>query len=214
MAIIESVNGSAMAVDPVFGAARVSVRPVETTSWISIGVSSGGLTGLPTGSGGIVFALRNLGTNPVMLRRIGIGIVTTTAFTTPQMLTFGLGVARNWTASDSGGTVIALTGNNGKHRSTMANLTSVDCRIAATAALSNGTKTLDANQIAQVAGWSAGQGVAIGGTPSNLFGHDPEDYPLILAQNEGINILNLVGFGTGGVATAIVNCEIAEAAAF
>lgn len=214
MAIIESVGGSAMAVDPGFSAARVSVRPPETTSWISVGATTGALANVSTGSTGLLFSIRNLGANPLMLRRIGMGFVTTTAFTAAQMVGFGLSVARNWTVSDTGGTAIILTGNNGKHRSSMANLTSVDCRLATTATLGNGTKTGDANTIAQVAGWAAGQGVAVVPGANNLFGHDPEDYPLILAQNEGFNILNMVPLGAGGLGTAIVNFEIAEAVVF
>jgi hypothetical protein len=214
MAIIESAGGTAMAVDPGFGAARMSVRPPESTAWLSVGVQTGAMTGISIGTSGLVFAFRNASANPVMVRRIGIGFVTTTAFTTAQMMSFGLIVARGWTASDTGGLAIGLTGNNAKHRSSMAILTSVDARVCVTTALTNGTKTIDANTLAQVGGWSGGQGTTIAPALSNLFGHDPEDYPLVLAQNEGFNIQNLTTMGAAGAGVAFINLEIAEAVSF
>jgi hypothetical protein len=214
MAIIESTGGTAMAVDPGFGAARMTVRPPETTSWVSIGAQTGAMTAVSVGTTGLIFAFRNLATNPVMIRRIGLGFVTTTAFTTAQMMAFGLSFARSWTVSDSGGTAIGLTGNNGKHRSSMGILTSVDARIATTTALTNGTKVLDGNTLAQIGGWSGGQGTMIAPALGNLFGHDSEDYPLVLAQNEGFNIQNLITMGAGGAGVAFVNIELAEAVAF
>jgi hypothetical protein len=214
MAIIESTGGTALAVDAGFGAARVSVRPPESTAWLSVGVQTGALAAISVGTSGLIFALRNLSANPVIVRRAGIGFVTTTAFTTAQMISFGLIVSRGWTASDTAGTAIALTGNNGKHRSSMGILTSVDARVSATTALTNGTKTIDTNTLAQVGGWSAGQGTTIAPTLNNLFGHDPEDYPLVIAQNEGFNIQNLTTMGAGGAGVAFINVEIAEAVAF
>jgi hypothetical protein len=214
MAIIESTVGTAMAVDAGFNAARVSVRPPETTSWLSLGMQTSAMTGVATGTTGLIFALRNLAANPIMIRRVGLGFITSTAFTAAQMVSFGLIVARNWSVSDTGGSIVTLTGNNAKHRSTMGNLTSVDARVSSTAALGNGSKTLDGSTLAQVAGWSGGLGTTIAPALSNLFGHDSEDYPLIIGQNEGINIQNLTAMGAGGAGIAIINLELAEMVAF
>ena len=139
MAIIQSGSavGTALLVDPAFGAARISVRPVDVLGWNSVGAVSGALTGLAAGAA--VFSFRNLSGNPVLVRRLGVGFVTTTAFTAAQMMSFGLIVARSFTTSDTGGTAIALTGSNAKHRTTLATPTSLDCRISTTAALGAGT---------------------------------------------------------------------------
>ena len=48
----------------------------------------------------------------------------------------------------------------------------------------------------------------------NLLSHDAGDYPLVLATNEGFNIMNLVAMGAGGVGTLYVNMEVAEAASY
>ncbi len=167
-------------------------------------------------AGGTVFSFRNIAANPVLVRRVGVGFVCTTGFTAGQELAFGLNVARAFTASDSGGTAIALTGNNAKHRSSLATLTSVDCRIATTAHFTNGTKTSDANDLAVVGGFAptTTTGVVVAPSLNNLLSHDAGDYPLVLAQNEGFNIVNRVAMGAGGVGTLYVNIELAEAASY
>jgi len=125
-------------------------------------------------------------------------------------------VARAFTASDTVGNAIALTGNNCKVRTSLGTLTSVDCRISAAAALTAGTKTLDTNDLGVVGGFAptTTTGVVIAPALSNLFSDDAGDYPIILAQNEGINIMNLTAMGAAGVGTLYVNLEVAEATAY
>lgn len=95
-------------------------------------------------------------------------------------------VARSWTADGSGGSAATLTGNNQKNRTNMATTLLGAARIASTAALTAGTKTLDSQSI--------GQYSATFGTTANtqwvpqfdLFHADPGgESPLILGQNEG-----------------------------
>jgi hypothetical protein len=214
MAIIQSGGAAANAllVDPNFSAARVAVRPMDVLGWNSVGIATGALTGLA--SGAAIFSFRNLAANPILVRRVGVGFVTTTAFTAAQMVSFGLLAARSFTASDSGGTAIALTGSNAKHRTILATPTSLDCRVATTAALTAGTRTVDANTLTVQAGWSGAAGVTIAPALSNLLAHDTGDYPIVLAQNEGLVITNLTALGAGGVGVATVAIEFAEASAF
>lgn len=193
-------------------AIRSSLRPVEAISWNSLGAISGALTGVA--AGGAVFSLRNLSPNLLLIRRVGVGFITTTGFTTAQMVQFGLIVARSFNASDSGGTQIALTGNNAKHRSSLAMPTSADCRISTTAALTAGTKTLDTNTLAVQGGYSGAVGVTLAPAQDNLLQHTPGDYPLVLGLNEGINIQNLLLMGAAGVGSLLVNIEFAEVASF
>lgn len=214
MAIIQSGSaaGTALLVDPNFGAARVTMRPMDTLGWNSVGVVSGSLTGIAANAG--IFSFRNSSSNAVVVRRVGIGFVTTTAFTTAQTVNFGLLVARNFTASDSGGTAIAFTGNNGKHRTSLGTPTSLDCRIATTAALRGGTRTLDANAVGVQAGWSGAAGTTIAPALNNLLSHATGDYPIVLAQNEGLVIANVTAMGAGGAGIATITMEFAEASAF
>jgi len=96
-------------------------------------------------------------------------------------------IARSWTADGSGGTAATLTTNNAKRRTSMGTTLLGAARVASTAALTAGTKTLDAQAIGQ---YSA----AIGTTTSaqwipqtQLFHAGPGiESPIILAQNEGL----------------------------
>ena len=207
--IEDGVSSSILAgVDTTFKALRTTLRPQENLSWNSIGAQSGSITGIA--ANGAVFSLRNIGTNNLIIRRVGCGVFIFTAFTTAQVVDFSLIVARSFTASDTGGTAIALTGNNCKHRTSLATVTNIDCRIATTAALTAGTKTLDTNTIGQTGGWSTGTANVIAPTLNNLFQHDPSDYPLVLATNEGINIQVLTAMGAAGVGRFYANIEFAE----
>lgn len=126
------------------------------------------------------------------------GIVATTAFASGQLSVFAT-IARSWSADGTGGNAITLTGDNNAMRTTMGtSLFSTGARIATTAALGTGTKTLDANNIGQLITHTVAPGVnaapaiqvgAIHGTAGvNLL--DPTvgdgEAPPILAQNEGI----------------------------
>lgn len=98
-------------------------------------------------------------------------------------------IARSWTADGSGGTTLTLAGNNQKMRSSMNTTLVGGARIASTAALTAGTKTLDAQAIGQ---YSAAIGTATSTQwmpQFDLFHVDPGgETPIILTQNEGIVI--------------------------
>lgn len=95
-------------------------------------------------------------------------------------------VARSFTASDSAGTALTLTGNNGKLRTSMGTTLVTDIRASATAALTAGTRTLDTQPFGQLSlafGTAASVQYA-GQTP--LLGEDVGPTPpLVLLQNEG-----------------------------
>lgn len=211
MAVIEGATTGALAeVDPLFDAMRVSLRPMEANGWLSIAAMSGAVTAIAANAA--VFSFRNISANPVAVRRVGLGFICTTGFTAAQQLNWGLKVARAFTASDTVGTAIALVANNGKLRTSHNTFTSVDCRISAAAALGAGTKVLDTNDLGIAGAYApaATAGVLLAPQSSNLLSHDAGDHPLILAQNEGFNIMNLTLMGAVGVGTLYVNLELAE----
>lgn len=205
-------SGVDVDVDTTFKAMRVSLRPAEVTGWNSIGAQSGAVT--TAAAAGALFSLRQIASTLLIVRRVGCGFVTTTAFTTPQRVDYGLIGARAFSVSDSGGTAITVTGNNGKMRTSLATPTSIDCRIATTGALTAGTKTLDTNTMSQVAGWVGAVGAGISPSLNNLHQHDAGDYPLVLAQNEGLNIQNITLMGAAGVGQFYANVEFAEASSY
>lgn len=96
-------------------------------------------------------------------------------------------IARSFTASDSAGTALTLTGNNGKLRTSMGTTLVTDLRASATAALTAGTRTLDTQPIGQR---SFTFGTATSVEYANqviLFGEDiGPTMPVVLAQNEGL----------------------------
>ena len=212
MAGIESPStGVGLEIDTAFKAARASLRPMDGLSWMLVAGRSGALTGATANSA--LFSFRNLSANPVIVRRVGIGFVCTTAFTAAQELAWGLKVARAFTASDTGGTQIALTGNNCKARTSLALPSSTDCRISSSGALTAGTKVLDTNDLGVAGAYAGAVGASVMAN-NNLLSPETGAYPLVLAQNEGFNIMNLVAMGAGGVGTIYVNVELVEAAAY
>lgn len=192
--------------DSTFGALRVNLRPVEVINWNSFGLVSGALTGVA--ASGAVFAFRNTGANPMLIRQVWIGFATTTAFTAAQALTYGLFKANNYSASDTGGTAYYVAGAN-KHRNSFTNIVSApDIRISSTAALSAGTRTVEASAVGTALGTSNGVGTTM--QKAQLIDHDAGDYPFYIAQNEGFVINNLIAMGAAGVIQLHVNMEFAE----
>lgn len=94
--------------------------------------------------------------------------------------------ARSWTADGSGGNAATLTGSNCKQRTSMGTTLLGAARIASTAALTAGTKTLDAQALGQYSA-AFGTGTSIQWIPQfDMFHIDPGgEHPLVLAQNEG-----------------------------
>jgi len=95
-------------------------------------------------------------------------------------------VARSWTADGSGGSAATITGNNAKQRTSMGATLLGASRIASTAALGAGTKTLDTQAVSQYSA-AFGTGTSVQWVPQfDLFHADPGgESPLVFAQNEG-----------------------------
>lgn len=98
-------------------------------------------------------------------------------------------IARSWTADGSGGSAATLTTNNNKRRTSMGTTLVGAARIASTAALTAGTKTLDSQAIGQYSA-AIGTGTSVQWIPQfKLFEGEPGiESPLIFAQNEGFVI--------------------------
>jgi hypothetical protein len=96
-------------------------------------------------------------------------------------------IARGWTADGSGGTALTVTGNNQKLRTSMGTTLIGALRASSTAALTAGTKTLDANPIGQIA-FSVGTAASvIYVNRTTLYGaQEVGAHPIVLASNEGV----------------------------
>jgi hypothetical protein len=114
----------------------------------------------------------------------------TTAFAAGRFA-FDAFFARSFTASDTGGTAPTITGANGKKRTSYATTLVTDLRLSATATLSAGTRTLDANPFGKLHGVvGTGANTQFVNPNTQLFvGRDNSDQiPLVFAQNEGFVI--------------------------
>lgn len=112
-------------------------------------------------------------------------------------------VARAWTVAGTLGTSITLTTNNQKLRSSMGTSLVNDMRVASTAALGAGTKTLDSQPIGSI----VSSVTAVAGEPLWPAAHlyeqaENDNHPIILAANEGIVVRATVP-ATGTWTTAI-----------
>lgn len=113
-----------------------------------------------------------------------------TGFTAGACL-FDMTVARSFTVAGTGGAVATISGNNGKHSTLQGTTLLGELRIATTAALTAGTKTLDSQPVSAMrAAVSTGAHEEIILPGQVLFESDPDNGldPIYLAANEGFVI--------------------------
>jgi hypothetical protein len=201
--------------DNSYDALRVCYYPNELTSKHIVSMESGTITGVAAGITNIIAAMRQIDSASVIhIRKIQLGWVTATGFTAAQYMDFGVYIVRSYSASSSGGTPWSGASNNGKIRTSLGVPTSIDARIATTTALTAGTFTADTNPIAQCGCYNAA-GVAGGYIPMTiLLDQGPGDYPLILAQNEGLVICPMTAMGAGGAGFLMVVIEGCSSATY
>lgn len=217
MALIQSgIDTTLLTVDPTMKAAHVVIKPDELTGAYQLSMTSGALTTVAAGtaSAGTVYSFRYApgGSTVCVVKRVAVGFVTTTAFGTAQQMGFGLFAARSFSGADSGGTAAVLTGNNNKYRTSLATSSVTNVNIGTTGALTAGTRTLDAQPLGTANFWVAGVGTSL--TNTDLISYDPNDYPFVLANQEGFVIQNQILMGATGVGTLIVNVEWFEATSY
>jgi hypothetical protein len=121
------------------------------------------------------------------------GFAIVTAATAAGPLGWQMVVARGWTIAGSGGTRIAMTGDNLQMETSAPNSQVNDLGISTTALLTVGTKTKDANAIGQVGPWSIGTGAITAYAALPFSGQAFLDatsggQPLVLANQEGFVI--------------------------
>jgi hypothetical protein len=129
-----------------------------------------------------------------LVYKVSISAGLNVAASAAALAAFRMTAARGWTADGSGGTALTLTGDNANLRTSYATSEVVSARIATTAALGAGTKTLDAVDLGAIA-----QGIGTGAITTDqaltilplspLFDADGEgQHPLVLADQEGFVI--------------------------
>lgn len=171
-------------------ASRITVRPLDIGALGSYSVqASSGTIAAGLAAASPVYAFRYTAANQALIRAVHIAISCTTGFTA------GLGfvdlvAARSYTVSDGTGSTQTLytQANSNKRRTSFAS-TTADIRISTTAAISGGTRTLDANAL-----FGTRFVVPTTANFSVLPVYDlmtmvwVSQWPLVLVQNEGFLI--------------------------
>lgn len=173
-----------------FRALRVEPRPLEIGSLgtYRMSVISGTMAaGLAADSEVVQFRWTDATRLAVVHAFILDGMGGTSTAFTAGLASFRLFVARAFTAAGTGGGTATITGNNNKLRSSMGTTLLGEIRTATTAALTAGTKTLDAQPIAQYA-FSVGTTASVQYVEQvRLLDSGAENtHPVVLAQDEGL----------------------------
>jgi len=178
-----------------FRATRVTSRPISYLALGSYKIAQiSGTMAAALGASSEIYQFRwTNATNLAVVHSVKISASQLVAASTAQLLGFQLDIARAFTAAGTGGTAATITGNNQKLRTSMGTTLLGESRIASTAALGAGTKTLDAQSIGNTV-FSLLTG-AITTVPAaqmlprtTLISSEGIEHPIILATNEGFVI--------------------------
>jgi hypothetical protein len=199
------------------GATRVVERPFaygtlghyKTSQVVSLTASQA--------ANGSLFSFRwGDATRFAVITSIRLTLIQTAAATATILPAYQVFIARSFSASDSIGTAVTLTGNNMKKRTSMGTTLVTDMRFSTVAAgLTVGTRTLDASPLLTLQTVST-----ITAANSVVYVADLDVYsmgyhPIVLATNEGIVVRGpTVAFGLAGTANLIVEIGWAEVAGF
>jgi len=171
-----------------------AIRPTEVGGLGAYSLSM--ITGtLPAGLGAasIISAFRWAPSTSgalALIKRVALGMTSLGTGFTAGVGLLNLMVCRSFSANDTGGTAATLTTNNGKRRTSFGTTQVADWRIASTAALGAGTRTPDAQTLAQaVFGVVVATNTVMLPTTAILQADQSAgDWPLVLANNEGFEI--------------------------
>lgn len=223
MAIQLQGNGGTVAeVDgTTFRSLRMTPRPVDHGS---LGFYSyGGMTGiLPAAlaADSEIFQFRwTDATRLAVIRRVRLSAaVSTTMFAAGVPVQVDLIKSTAWSAAGTGGTAISPAALL-KRRTSMGSslVASGDIRIATTAALGAGTKTLETYALANICAGGPITATLLGTIfpPLDLFAANvgDGDHPLVLVQNEGFSVRSVAVPATG-TWSASISVEWAEVASY
>lgn len=215
---IQIIGTSAVAeVDATFKALRTSSRPIDHGSLGHYRLATTVPLAVTQAANGTVFSFRWADSTrlcvPLFIR---MEVLQTTAATATIAPSFQMFIARAFTASDSVGTAVILSGNSMKKRTNMGTTLVADIRKSAVAAgLTAGTRTLDSEPILELPTVQTITNVNTQSYRKELDFTNAGDHPLVLASNEGLIIRGpTVIFGAAGTANLLVEIAWAEVVAY
>lgn len=200
MAILLQGNGGTVAdVDgTTYRALRVTNRPLDVAALGHYRLSMAtGTIAAALAANGELFQFRwTHATNLAVIHKVLISAGALAAATAAGLVTLEATIARSFSAAGTGGTAATLTSHNAKVRTSMGTTLLGEARIASTAALGVGTKTLNTQGVGNV---TLGIGTGAITVSQNLTLIPKTDlvemdanepHPIVLAQNEGLIIKN------------------------
>jgi len=221
--IVGQDGTSVLVVDPTFDAARINARPLEFNGLghYGLGISTGILPAALTANSEIFQFRWTDATRFAVIRKVKLSAsVTTTMFAAGVPVEIDMVKATSWSAQGTGGTGVTISATLKKRTTGMGSslVAAGDIRIATTAALGAGTKTLEGNSLRNIV---AGGPItaSLNGTiiqPSTLLWEcevSDGEHPLILAQNEGF-VIRSVAVPATGTWRASVILDWAEVTAY
>ena len=203
MAIIRDgvTAANLLGVDPTLKALRSSSHPMESLGQYTLSEFTGLTTGIA--ANGEVFQVRwTDATNLMVLRYLKIRWATVTGFTAAQECALSASKVSAWSADGSGGTTITPSVSNTTNRNSYPVSKIGSMRIATTGALTAGTKTIAANPFLTMMRKTMAAAATVQDTDFEAEFRSSEGNvsPIILAQNEGIVVRNVIAQGAGGTA--------------
>jgi len=219
MAIQIQGNGGVVAeVDgTTYRALRVTHRPLDAGAFGHYRLSTTVALVVTQAANGTLFSFRwGDASRLCAVNYIRLEVQQTAAATATIAPVFEVLQARSFTASDSAGTALTLTGNSFKKRTSFGTTLATDIRKSAVAAgLTVGTRTLDADPIMQMGTVQTITNVNATTYAKQIDFSDGTDHPLVFAQNEGFIVRGpTVVFGAAGTANLIVDVGWTEIASF
>jgi hypothetical protein len=213
MAKKESPDGVRMEeVDPTYKAGRTSIYPHDALG----AYRYSGFTGLlpaALAANAEIFQFRwTDNVNLCLLKYLKVRYAVITGFTAAQELAFDVQPSTAWSASGTGGAQIAPNAANLMRRTNYPQSKVGDMRIATTAALGLGTKTLTGQSILTGMGktLAAAATVQDASFESVMDLTSTFDDPMIFQQNEGFSVRNSILLGAAGTVRASIQVGWAE----
>ena len=176
---------------------------------------TGAMTAIAAGTAtaGHIFAARwAQATKLALITNLRAKFVTVTGFTAAQEIGIDAFIARSYTASHSAQTALTLSGNAAKKRSSYSSTGFADIRISNTGPLTAGTHTLDPNPFAAGFAKEMATGAAVPTSFCELSFSlgDLAAHPIVLSENTGIVIRNVIALAAGATARFTVEMDWLE----
>lgn len=200
MAIIQDSDtpGNTLKIDGTYKSARVTQYPMDSVGRYRLSEFTGLMTGIA--ANGEIFQFRWTDANHLaLIKFLRVSYSVVTGFTAAQELAFRADLVSNWSADGSGGTAITPGATNLLKRSSYPQSKVGSVRISTTGALTAGTKTIYTNPILAAARKTMAAAATVQDSDfAREENFDFEGGSLILAQNNGLIVRNVIAMGAAG----------------